>query len=69
MYVCVCAAVRKAEIDKELHNGATLEDLQNKLGVACNCRICFDSLKEMFKDKYTDEPVTEIQRSETPLTR
>ena len=54
MYVCVCAAVKMAEIEKELHSGATLEDLQTKLGVACSCCCCLESLVEMLKDKYTD---------------
>jgi bacterioferritin-associated ferredoxin len=54
MYVCVCAAVKKAEIEKELHNGATLEDLQNKLGVANNCCVCLESLVDMLTNKYTD---------------
>ena len=59
MYICVCAAVKKDEIEKELHNGATLKDLQNKLGVANNCCICLESLKKMLTNKYEDEPIKE----------
>ena len=55
MYVCICAAVRTAEIEKELHNGATLEELQTKLGVATNCCHCLETVKNMIVDKYSNE--------------
>ena len=59
MYVCICAAVKKAEIEKELHNGATLEDLRTKLGVANDCCKCLESLKSMLSNKYEDESLNE----------
>ena len=55
MYVCICAAVRTTEIEKELHNGATLKDLQTKLGVALNCCHCLETIKNMIADKYSNE--------------
>ena len=58
MYICVCAAVKQVDIEKELHNGATLKDLQNKLGVGVNCCMFLESLKKILNDKYTDEPLT-----------
>jgi bacterioferritin-associated ferredoxin len=59
MYVCICAAVKSSEIDEELHNGATLKELQSKLGVARGCCICLDSIKAMLTDKYVDEATPE----------
>ena len=55
MYVCICAAVRTAEIEKEIHKGVTLRQLQTKLGVATNCCHCVEAIKNMLVDKYSDE--------------
>lgn len=62
MYVCVCAAVKSAEIEKELHKGATLQDLQMKYGVACNCCCCLESILEMLTNKYSDGTPTTNQQ-------
>ncbi len=55
MYVCICAAVRTAEIEKELHDGVTLKELQTKLGVATSCCHCVETIKNMLANKYSDE--------------
>ncbi len=65
MYVCICAAVRTAAIEKELHNGVTLKELQTKLGIAQDCCQCIETVKKMIVDKYSNETSTEANsRSE-----
>lgn len=42
MYICLCSAVRKSQIEIAIQENAdiTFEELQEKLDVASNCGAC-----------------------------
>ena len=61
MYVCCCAAVKSSEIEQRIEEGASIEELQSELGVACGCCCCMSTLEEMMQDKYPYEPASTNQ--------
>ncbi len=54
MYVCICAAVTKRQVERELRKGADFHDLQSNLCVARQCCLCAETIHKMIvaHDKY-----------------
>ena len=48
MYVCVCAAVTKTELEKTIKNTSSLEDVLDELGAGSVCCTCLPELNEIY---------------------
>lgn len=61
MFVCVCEAVTENQIIEEIEGGSdTMEQLQDRLGVACNCARCFNQILSII-DKNKKDNTNEIK--------
>jgi len=55
MYICICNKITDTEINREIEKGArTLEDLNEKLGVASQCGKCGKCARKLIKDKVSE---------------
>lgn len=50
MIICLCRSLTKKDIEKEITNGCqTFEQLMKKVKAPDDCKICYQSVKKIFK--------------------
>lgn len=53
MFICVCKAVRKKDLDQQLDQipGACIEDIQRGCGAGSDCGSCIERIEQLIRDR------------------
>lgn len=65
MFICVCKAVRKKDLDQQLDQipGAGLEDIQRGCGAGSDCGSCIDRIEQLIRDRNRNSVTVETMTS------